>query len=454
MNQQIAQSVVSLSSQVDSINFDELVSKAYPDRTDLENIELTQITLAEFIYLTKRVFSQFSSALADREISMALPLVYTHGQYGNAQIDAQIQNFYTYLNQASFTSAEGLLLWLVGYQLENGLYIKPNKKQGENISAQLNTLSEKLNLIQASILNKQKEVDTLYLSLETSNKEIQNLIAQKREELSQITTNLTTTNTQAAQISEILTRGTDQGSRLNTILEQQEQNKIKEDKKLKDLQDLFSETTLKLDDNIKIILSQIEDFKKQVATNQGHLEFVESKRSFFEERIQYLENLIGREVGASLFETFKQRKIELHKPVIFWRWAVPAMAIATICWVFFLFSHQPDIKEINLWWQAFAVNTLKSIPAVFLLLFAINQYRKERNFQEEYAFKSAVALTIDAYSSRLSDLGNRDKLIMEAVLSIYKTPIEEKHSERIKSKTAFDTIKTLVDTTKELVKGK
>ena len=454
MNQQIAQSILSLSSQVDSINFDELVGKAYPDRTDLENIQLTQISLAEFIYLTKKVFSQFSSTITDREISMTLPLVYTHGQYGNAQIDGQIQNFFSYLNQASFTSAEGLLLWLVGYQVENGIYYKPNKKQNETLSAALNTLSEKLNLTQSSIANKQKEVEALYLSLENSSKEIQNLITQKRDELNQITTNLTTSNSQSTQIAEILTKGTEQNSRLTAILEQQEQNKTQSDKKLKELQDLFADTNLKLDENIKTVIAQIEEFKKQVSENEGHLEFVEGKRSFFEERINYLENLIGREVGASLFETFKQRKVELNNPVIFWRWAVPAMAVATIGWVFFLFSHQPEIKEINLWWQAFAVNSLKSIPAIFLLLFAINQYRKERNFQEEYAFKSAVALTIDAYSSRLNDLANKDKLIMEAVLSIYKTPIEEKHSERIKTKTALDTIKTMVDTTKELVKGK
>lgn len=454
MNQQIAQSISTLSSQIDSINFDELVTKAYPDRTDLENIQLSQISLAEFIYLTKRVLAQFSSTVSEREISMILPPIYTHGQYGQAQVDNQIQNLFTYLNQASFTSAEPLLLWLVGYQVENGIYTKANKKQGENLAASLNTLSEKLNLSQVSITNKQKEVETLYANLETSSKEIQNLISQKRDELAQITTNLTTSNAQTTQIAEILTRGTEQSSRLNTILEQQELNKQQSDKKLKELQDLYSDTNIKLEENIKTVLTQIEDFKKQVLTNQGHLDFVEGKRKFFEERIVYLENLIGREVGASLFETFKQRKIELHGPVIFWRWAVPTMAIATIAWVFFLFSHQPDITKINLWWQAFAVNTLKSIPAIFLLLFTINQYRKERNFQEEYAFKSAVALTIDAYSSRINDLNNKDKLIMEAVLSIYKTPIEEKHSERMKTKTALDTIKTMVDTTKELVKSK
>ncbi|WP_423147690.1 hypothetical protein [Rubrolithibacter danxiaensis] len=454
MNQQTVQSIISTCGQFENVNYEDLVSRVYPDRTDLENIQLSQLSLGEFIYLTKRIVPQFVAAVNDREIAMILPLVYNHGQFGNAQVDTQLQNLLNYTNQANFPSAEQFLLWLVNYQVENGIYSKTGKKPSETLSASLNALAEKLNLTQQSISNKQKEVEALYKSLETSNKEIQNLITQKREELNQITTNLTTSNSQASQIAELLNRATEQNSRLNSILEQQEQNKQQSDKKFKDLQGTYSETNAKLDENIKTILSQIDVFNQQVTTNQGHLEFVESKKEFFDERIKYLENLIGREVGASLFETFKQRKVELHKSVDFWRWAVPVMAVATIIWIFFLFSRQTDIHEINLWWQAFAVNTLKSIPAIFLLLFAINQYRKERNFQEEYAFKSAVALTIDAYSSRLNDLTNKDKLIMEAVLSVYKTPIEERLAEKIKTKTAMETMKTMVDTTRELVKGK
>lgn len=454
MNQQTAQNILSTCSQLETINFDEVISKAYPDRTDLENIQLAQISLAEFIYLTKRVYSQFIVSLGDREITMTLPLGYTHSQYGNAQLDGQIQTFITYLSQSNFSAAENILMWLVSYQVENGIYSQTRKKQGESLGSSLGALTEKVNLINESVLNKQKEVETLFKNLEASNKEIQNLITQKREELNQITTNLSTSNSQAAQISDLLNKATEQNSRLTAILEQQEQNKQQSEKKLKELQDLYTETNGKLEEQIKTVISQIDTFHEQVKTNQGHLEFVEGKRTFFEERITYLENLIGREVGASLFETFKQRKVELNKSVNFWTWAVPVMAGATIAWIFFLFSRQTDIHDINLWLQAFAVNTLKSIPAILLLLFSINQYRKERNFQEEYAFKSAVALTIDAYSSRINDLGNKDKLIMEAVLSVYKTPIEEKIAEKIKTKTALDTMKTMVDTTRELVKGK
>jgi hypothetical protein len=454
MTHQVAQNVIAATNQLESVDFTELTNKAYPDRTDLENIQLSELSLSEFIYLTKRVIPQFKASLQDREVSMTLPEVYNHPQYGNASIVGQIQNFFSYLTQPSFPSAEGLLLWLVGYQVEYGIYSKSNKKLSDTVATNLAALSEKLQLIENSISNRQKEVDVLHQSLENSNKEIQNLIVQKRDELTQITTNLATSNSQTNQISELLNKATEQNTRITSILEQQEQNRNQSEKKYQELEQLYVEANEELTENNKKVTTLIGDFNKQVEINQGHLEFVEGKRTFFEERIEYLETLIGREVGASLFETFKQRKVELNKPVLFWRWAVPIMSVATIIWIFFLFARQQGIHEINLWWQAFAVNTLKSIPAIFLLLFAINQYRKERNFQEEYAFKSAVALTIDAYSSRINDLANKDKLIMEAVLSVYRTPIEEKLAEKIKTKTALETMKTIVDTSKELIKGK
>jgi hypothetical protein len=43
---------------------------------------------------------------------------------------------------------------------------------------------------------------------------------------------------------------------------------------------------------------------------------------------------------------------------------------------------------------------------------------------------------------------------MEAVLSVYKSPIEERHTEKVKTKTVLETMKTMVDTTRELIKNK
>lgn len=384
--------------------------------------------------------------------TLILPLYFTNSQFGSSQVDGQIKAYIEHIDANNIGGAENCLIWLLSYQVENGFYNKPTKKFAEMLPASLNILSEKLNLIEIDITNKQKEIGLQNDELDAAKKELQNLIIQKREELTQITVNLSTSNAQSIQISELLTRGSEQSSRLTAILEQQEQNKAASEIKLQQLQVLYQSTADKLTENLKIIQLQIEDFKKQIETNEGHLNFIEGKREFFDERNKYLEDLIGREVGASLFETFKQRKLELELPVKFWRWAVPTMSIATVLWIFFLFSNHIESNEVSIWWQTFAVNTLKSIPAIFLLLFSINQYRKERNFQEEYAFKSSVALTIKAYADQLESVENKDLLIMKSVLSVYQTPIEDKHSEKINSSSALETIKTMIDTTSDLVK--
>lgn len=347
MNQQQSQTVIGQAQQIDSFDFEAVIKRVYPDRTDLENIVISQLTLPEFLHLSKRVFGQFIAELQERDNYIILPFTFTNVQLGQANIDGIIQGFFANLNGDNFAAAENILFWLISYQVENGFYNKTSKRQSEQTTNTVSKLSEKLGLLEINIENKLKEVQTLNTELETKKKEIQTLINQKNDELATITASLTTSTTQSNQINDLLTKSTEQSSRLTTIVEQQEISKVQTDKKLLELENLYTKTNTDLSSNLKTILGQIDVFKQQVAENSEHLKFVEGKREFFEERIVYLQNLIGQEVGANLFKTFKFRKDELENPVIFWRWAVPAMAVATIIWIFFLFYHQPDIKDIN-----------------------------------------------------------------------------------------------------------
>ena len=73
------------------------------------------------------------------------------------------------------------------------------------------------------------------------------------------------------------------------------------------------------------------------------------------------------------------------------------------------------------------MSEIKSLPIMIVLLFTIKQYVRERTFQEEYAFKSAVSLTILAYSHQLKDEINKDKMIMDSVTNVYDSPIPKKN---------------------------
>lgn len=187
------------------------------------------------------------------------------------------------------------------------------------------------------------------------------------------------------------------------------------------------------------------------------MKFVESKKEYFEERNNYLDELIGREVGASLFETFKQRKRELENPVNKWLWIVIGMAALTFSAILVIFTNAfgylgdvpTELSTIRL-----ITNSIKTLPFFFLLFYAISQYNKERNFQEEYAFKSAVALTIKAYADIINKEDLKDELILNSVSNIYKSPTIYKTKKTKEDNTIYETAKDLLNTALEVMKRK
>src|SRR5688500_4177962 len=131
MNKQQAQIILELAIQCELIDFDDFVTRIYPDRSDLDNIELTNMTLAEFIYLSRRVIGQFISQFGNRDNTLILPFVFTQPQSGTAQVNTQIQAFISNINSNQIQSAEANLVWLVAYQLENGFFYKTSRKSSE-----------------------------------------------------------------------------------------------------------------------------------------------------------------------------------------------------------------------------------------------------------------------------------------------------------------------------------
>ena len=63
---------------------------------------------------------------------------------------------------------------------------------------------------------------------------------------------------------------------------------------------------------------------------------------------------------------------------------------------------------------------------MIVLFFTIKQYVRERTFQEEYAFRSAIALTVQAYGDIAGS--KKEDLISKAVENIYNMPIMMKNA--------------------------
>lgn len=409
------------------IDIEKKIIDLFPNQTDIGNIKITQLSIFDFTSLLKKLLNQTLKEISS-ENRVILPFTFSSAEYGQNNVESVLSSINSQIINNQLPSAENSLFWLAQYCLQNGFYDKSKYKYHSIDAVKLDKQISNLDVLSENY----KSLEDKYISLldkyESSQKTINDFYLTKQSELQQISNNLSSSNTNNNQIQTLLNTATETNTKISSLNEQIEKERTK-------IEIINIDTSKKFNELLVEYNSILEELKKTETRSQllnenfdSKLKFVEDKTDYFKERNSYLDELIGREVGTSLFETFKQRKVELNPSLIFWRWAVLIMGALTFVIVFAIFTNffglLGKIPEI-LTWEIISVNFLKSTPFFFLLYYSISQYNKERNFQEEYAFKSASALTIKAYSDILLNEDNKDQLILKAVYNIYKSPLQQ-----------------------------
>ncbi len=458
MNKNKIQEVKETVSNLDKLDLNEIISSIFKGQ-DSSSIVIGDFSVPEYVSTVKRLTEQ----LID-EIELNghfLPVKYNYqNEFGVGNLGDDITTLYHHLNSKSnqgLYSAITVINRLVYYQIDNGFWGKSTRKIHKADEIKIKELANQL-----SYISKQLEVNSanykeLLSDLNDRKEDLQNFIGQKNRELQQVTNNLQTSNSNTNQITQLLTTSTSTNEKITSIQKQQEQNYQDILNKYEKLDEFIRGKEKVFETNENIQRDKITTIEKQIETFAKKLEFVESKTDFFKERNDYLDELIGREVGASLFETFKQRKGELETPVNKWLKLVVGMAALTFVAILVIFTNafgylgevSTEISAIKL-----ITNSIKTLPFFFLLFYSISQYNKERNFQEEYAFKSSVALTIKAYSDIITKEDLKDELIVNSVSGIYKSPTIDKAKKTKEENTILETAKELLETALEVLKKK
>lgn len=211
------------------------------------------------------------------------------------------------------------------------------------------------------------------------------------------------------------------------------------------------------DSNISGILdikTKMESATRDIEQLKKESEEIMKKKDEIGRYETQLTELLGKAVGGSLFKSFTLRKEELSTPVIWWTIAMFLSFIFAGVWIYLVtknFNIPVDSKN-PIWWQGTLGSMVKSSPALLLIFYCVIQRNKERLFQEEYAFKASVALTVDAYSQLVGDKVERDKLISQAVEGIYRSPIKTTKLSQNDVNVAVKGIKGVKDTTKQILK--
>jgi hypothetical protein len=403
---------------IKSTDVEQLLIAAYPTETDFSKINISKYSAAEFLFLFNKMISQLDEEL-ENGLGFLLPFTENYSNdFGAVNLQSDLSHIHSYLTSSQFTTVEPILDRLIHYQIKNGFWNKSEVKSHPVDFEELKKQKILINLNQKALDKNLIDYNGLKTNLEKTISDFNVFIDEKKLELTQITTLLSTANAQLTEINTIVSNAKNKDTEIDGILKNIKDKVTTVSESITEYEADFTaikkdNSTLKLELETAIAKA-LEDLKK---SKEG-IEFIESNRA-------EIVHLTGMAAGAALGSKFYQRQEKLEKGLTIWKWAVPVMTILAGAWVVFVFKYLvPDFKDE---WVNILVSILKTSPGFILLGFVFSQYKKERNLQEEYAFKSAVAMTLTAFSDMLSNADNddnnsRQQMLLKSIEMVYNQP--------------------------------
>ncbi len=237
---------------------------------------------------------------------------------------------------------------------------------------------------------------------------------------------------------------------INKNLTEIESSRIKVDASTKNILD--AENVIKKKENL------ILDLFKKSDKAFSQIEYQEKAADGLLERIKTIYEIAA---GTGLGGEFDKRRIALGKELLRWRkhifWSTVAVFVIIISFFIIQLSGSSvewDISKLKFDANFYARFLLTS-PLVFYIVFATNQFIKTKSLLEKYAFKTALALSIDAHINLLTNIeklqdtaymGKITNFILEGFNKIYLEPYQKE--ENIKSKSILNEILMLIKTMK------
>lgn len=177
--------------------------------------------------------------------------------------------------------------------------------------------------------------------------------------------------------------------------------------------------------------------------------------------------LIEPAVAGSLSKSFESRKTDLHKNQDRWYkaslWSAIICIAATIAVVYSivgLFDEKSVVKllEANgnknsgpIMWTTVFLRVAILLPIYSVFMFSFSQYRKERNLEEEYAHKSAVATSLPNYGNLAVDDTVKDQILSEASEVIFRSPTQNKEGKGGKKSEGIPELNSLLENLQKLI---
>lgn len=180
---------------------------------------------------------------------------------------------------------------------------------------------------------------------------------------------------------------------------------------------------------------------------------------------QNVNKLIEPAVAGSLSKSFENRKNDLNTNQNRWFWASVIAAITSLVTTYSvvssiigIFDNDAVIEIIKnsengseVLWSSVLLRVGVLVPVYALFGLSFSQYKKERNLEEEYAHKAAIATSLPNYGDLAVDNQVKDQILSEASNVIFTSPSKEKIEKSNEKNVGLDQVNQLMASINKLV---
>ena len=437
--------------EIKEFSIEKKVADHFKDSPDLRNEKIGEFSAINFSSLLDRAIKQLEAEL-DTDSFHFLPAVNViigqqNTKYNLIQGVQSIKNF---LNADQIQNLPSHLINLVQYQQTFGFWRRSESMVHDADSLSVKKKEKELNILVEEVKNQLEIVKKTRKEITQKKQEYQKFIDSKKGEITEIGNLLNQTRESANTINSLLQNSQNHKGKIEEI--NSTQGKLLDDtrKRIQEEQQKFESFQKDLHNLKKLLEENVAHSEHRFQELKEAFEFIQSKE-------EDIIRLTGFAADGALGNKFRLREDSIHRNLGKWIGGIIFTTIFAIGWTLIVFKWL--LTSTNILWLDLIINIIKTAPAYILLGFVIKQYTKERNLQEEYAYRAAVAMTITAYSDMLKDSdkaenASRQQMLLGAIDKIFNSPrIYREQSDRILSFSTRDlkeSIKELTSTVKEL----
>lgn len=448
MNINQKQAILNEIETIQNFDFDQMILANYPENTDLKSVVFGKYNALEFKSLLSKTINQLKSELTSGFGLMLPNQENFYNDFGSITLDSDIQNLRFYLTtQNNENNAAEVLDRLIYYQIRQGFWDRSKIKLHDVDTDKINVAKEQLELAQKSLIENVKSFTDLKTQFEEKQEEIEAFFTLKKQEMIEINTLLSEAQAANAKITDLASTSTNKDTEIEGILKN---IKSKVETVTLDIVEYQTDfTAIK-----KESLTLKSDLESTLQKAQVNLKKSKEGNDFIESNRAEIVRLTGMAADGTLGSKFDQRQQKLTDGLSFWKWGVPGVTVLSIIWVLIVFTCLA--ANLGNVWINLLVNLIKTSPSFILMGFVFSQYNKERNLQEEYAFKSAVAMTLTAYSNMLENRDEelnktRQEMLLKSIDQVYSQPhIHSEKTEKVNTNHLKEAIQSLSEVIKNI----